>query len=134
ALFLWRRGEGDVDDLKLDAFWAGAAVYAGSWVFGNNYDYRLAFLVLCVPQLWEGTRPRGGPAPGAPPPPAALLAQPWLSSLLPPLPFGLQTWYESIRVPPEEVLNLLLFGWLVAAVVATAPVFAFRSRVAWTHV
>jgi hypothetical protein len=133
ALFLWRRGEGEVDDLKLDAFWAGAAVYAGSWVFGNNFDYRLAFLVLCVPQLWEWTRRRSGPVPGAPLALAALLATLWLSSLLPPLPFGLQTWYEGIRVPPEEVLNLLLFGWLVAAVVATAPIFGFRRRLAWRH-
>jgi hypothetical protein len=133
ALFLWRRGEGDVDDVKLDAFWAGAAVYAGSWVFGNNFDYRLAFLVLCVPQLWEWTRLRGGPVRGAPLALAALLATLWLSSLVPPLPFGLQTWYENIRVPPEEVLNLLLFGWLVAAVVATAPAFSFRRRAAGTH-
>jgi hypothetical protein len=132
VLFLWRRGEGDVDDLKLDAFWAGAAVYAGSWVFGNNFDYRLAFLVLCVPQLWEWARLRSGPVPGASLALAALLATLWLSSLLPPLPFGAQTWYTRLEVPPEEVLNLLLFGWLVAAVVATAPAFAVR-RVAWRH-
>jgi hypothetical protein len=133
VLFLRRRGNDDADDLKLDAFWAGAAVYAGSWVFGNNFDYRLAFLVLCVPQLWEWTRLHSGPVAGAPLALAALLATLWLSSLVPPLPFGLQTWYESIRVPPEEVLNLLLFGWLLAAVAATAPAFALRRRVAWTH-
>jgi hypothetical protein len=133
ALFLWRRGDTDADDLKLDAFWAGAAVYAGSWVFGNNFDYRLAFLILCVPQLWEWSTRQRGPVPGAPLALAALLATLWLSSLLPPLPFGLQTWYESIRVPPEEVLNLLLFGWLVAAVVATVPVSALRRRLAWRH-
>jgi hypothetical protein len=133
TLFLWRRSDGDADVLKLDAFWAGASVYAGSWIFGNNFDYRLAFLVLCVPQLWEWTRLRSGPVRGAPLALAALLATLWLSSLVPPLPLGLQTWYESIRVPPEEVLNLLLFGWLVAAVVATAPALAFRRRVAWTN-
>jgi hypothetical protein len=132
ALLPWRRGSGGDRDVRLDAFWAGAAVYAGSWVFGNNFDYRLVFLILCVPKLWEWTRLRNGPVPGSPVALTAVLTTLWLSSSLPPLPFGLQTWYESIRVPPEEVLNLLLFGWLVAAVVTTAPAFASR-RLAWTH-
>jgi len=111
-----RRGRaGGADERRLDAFWAGAGVYVGSYVFGSNFDYRLAFLVLCVPQLctWIG---RGGspvPWPGAAL--AALLATLWLSSTLPPLPFGLQTWYIGLVFPPEEVLNWLLFGWLCAA-------------------
>jgi hypothetical protein len=133
ALVAARRRPGSTSDVQLDAFWAGAAVYAGSWVFGNNFDYRLVFLVLCVPQLWVWTRERSGPVPGAGLALGALIATLWLSSVVPPLPFGLQTWYESIRVPPEEVLNLLLFGWLVAAVVATAPALALRRRVAWRH-
>jgi hypothetical protein len=132
ALFAVRRDPGAVRDRRLDAFWAGAGVYAASWVFGNNFDYRLAFLVLCVPQLWTWTRERGGPVPGAPLALAALLATLWLSSELPPLPFGLQSWYDHLEVPPEEVLNLLLFGWLVAAVVATAPALSFR-RLAWRN-
>jgi hypothetical protein len=133
ALYLSRRDHTDAPDRKLDAFWAGAAVYAGSWVFGNNFDYRLAFLILCIPQLWAWSTRERGPVPGAPLALAALLTTLWLSSLLPPLPFGLQTWYEHIEVPPEEVLNLLLFGWLVAAVAATAPVPALRRRLAWRH-
>ena len=130
ALFAARRMGDARDDLRLDAFWAGAAVYAASWVFGNNFDYRLAFLVLCVPQLCAWTRERSSPVGGAPLALAALLLTLWLSSPVPPLPFGAQTWYEHLRIPPEEVLNLLLFGWLVAAVAATAPAVALR-RLAW---
>ena len=35
------------------AFRMGAAIYVGTFLLGNNWDYRLAFLVLLVPQLVE---------------------------------------------------------------------------------
>jgi predicted ferric reductase len=31
----------------------GASIYVGTFLLGNNWDYRLAFLVLLVPQLVE---------------------------------------------------------------------------------
>jgi hypothetical protein len=34
----------------------GASIYVGTFMLGNNWDYRLAFLVLVVPQLLEWTR------------------------------------------------------------------------------
>jgi len=107
-------GEG----LRLDAFWAGAGVYLGTYVFGNNFDYRLAFLLLCMPQLCTWIRHGGAPAPWPAAALAALLVTLWLSSAQPPLPFGLQTWYVNLAFPPEEVLNWLLFGWLSAALAA----------------
>lgn len=50
------------EDRNLAAFRMGASVYLGTFLLGNNWDYRLAFLVLVVPQLsqwiWreKGTR------------------------------------------------------------------------------
>lgn len=41
------------DERNLAAFRMGAAIYVGTFLLGNNWDYRLAFLVLVVPQLWE---------------------------------------------------------------------------------
>ncbi|HEY5057989.1 MAG TPA: hypothetical protein VII51_03130 [Gaiellaceae bacterium] len=111
------RPAGVVDEARLDAFWVGAAVYIATYVFGSNFDYRLVFLLLCVPQLCWWSRRASGPAP-APWPGvalAALVLTLWLSSAQPPLPFGLQTWYVHLSFPPEEVLNWLLFGWLTAA-------------------
>jgi len=35
------------------AFRMGAAIYVGTFLLGNNWDYRLAFLVFLVPQLVE---------------------------------------------------------------------------------
>ena len=34
----------------------GAAIYVGTFLLGNNWDYRLAFLVILVPQLVEWMR------------------------------------------------------------------------------
>ncbi len=36
---------------NLAAFRMGASIYLGTFLLGNNWDYRLAFLVLAVPQL-----------------------------------------------------------------------------------
>jgi len=37
--------------LYFDAFRAGAAIYVGTFILGNNWDYRLMFLILTLPQL-----------------------------------------------------------------------------------
>jgi hypothetical protein len=36
---------------NLAAFRLGAAIYAGTFLLGNNWDYRLAFLLFTIPQL-----------------------------------------------------------------------------------
>jgi hypothetical protein len=41
---------------NLAAFRMGASIYIGTFLLGNNWDYRLAFLVLVIPQLWEWSR------------------------------------------------------------------------------
>lgn len=38
------------------AFRMGAAVYVGTFLLGNNFDYRLAFLIFLMPQLVEWLR------------------------------------------------------------------------------
>lgn len=35
----------------LDSFRAGAGIYIGCFLLGNNYDYRLIFLIFTIPQL-----------------------------------------------------------------------------------
>jgi hypothetical protein len=35
----------------LRAFWAGAAIYVGTFLLGNSWDYRLIFLLLTIPAL-----------------------------------------------------------------------------------
>lgn len=45
---------------NLNAFRMGASIYVGTFLLGNNWDYRLTFLVLTVPQLvqWLGVKIR----------------------------------------------------------------------------
>jgi hypothetical protein len=38
---------------NLAAFRMGASIYVGTFLLGNNWDYRLAFLILVIPQLIE---------------------------------------------------------------------------------
>jgi len=46
---------------NLAAFRMGASIYIGTFLLGNNWDYRLAFLILVMPQLlqWTGPTNRG---------------------------------------------------------------------------
>lgn len=41
---------------NLAAFRMGASIYVGTFLLGNNWDYRLAFLIFVLPQLLEWTR------------------------------------------------------------------------------
>ena len=45
-----------LSERNLAAFRMGASIYVGTFLLGNNWDYRLAFLVLLVPQLVEWVR------------------------------------------------------------------------------
>jgi hypothetical protein len=38
-------------DWKWESFCSGSAVYCGSFFLGNNWDYRLVFLIFCIPHL-----------------------------------------------------------------------------------
>jgi hypothetical protein len=47
---------GTLTERNLAAFRMGASIYVGTFLLGNNWDYRLAFLVILVPQLVEWMR------------------------------------------------------------------------------
>lgn len=59
AILIFAGGLGSKVDLSssyraegfLDAFRAGSAIYIGTFFLGNNFDYRLIFLLLTIPQL-----------------------------------------------------------------------------------
>lgn len=39
------------DTVYLRAFRVGSSIYAGTFILGNNWDYRLTFLIFAIPQL-----------------------------------------------------------------------------------
>lgn len=48
----------------LRSFWAGAAIYIGTFLLGNSWDYRLIFLLFTIPALagWLKDKNSGSPA------------------------------------------------------------------------
>jgi hypothetical protein len=49
-----KHGQYSSSDLRNErAFWVGAGIYIGTFLLGNNYDYRLMFLLFAIPQLTE---------------------------------------------------------------------------------
>ena len=49
------------DAYYIDAFRAGAGIYVGTFFLGNNWTYRLMFLIFVIPQLvsWRNDARRG---------------------------------------------------------------------------
>lgn len=103
-LALRRRGLVDwrIRTVRSDAFLAGAAIYVGTYVLLHNYDYRLACLVLTLPQLWLW---------------AGLFGRVALGSVLLALLTAART---SYGFPYEEVVNWLVFVVLSSALVNAA--------------
>jgi len=63
ACFAMRRNELpsiDNDTPYLDSFRVGSAIYLGTFLIGNNFDYRLIFLIFTIPQLlwWSKSNSR----------------------------------------------------------------------------
>ncbi|MCX7846599.1 MAG: hypothetical protein N2595_00985 [bacterium] len=104
----------------LDAFRVGAAVYCTTFLLGNNWDYRLIFLLFAVPQLGSWLH--------HPSPPFRLLARTALATLL------LSLWHFLIarlsRTLPygvylsstlDEAANWLLFASLLSLLTLSSP-------------
>lgn len=120
----WRARSGAVSEPELDAFWAGAGIYCGSFALFQNYDYRLVFLLLVAPQLLRWARepeplvPLAGCALGG------LVAALWLGTTTG---FG-ELWADAARwFPFEEIVNWLLFAYLAAALILTRPGRSMRE-------
>lgn len=103
---------------NLIAFWMGAAIYMGTFLLGNNWDYRLVFLLFIVPQLGEWMRSAAGGTRLA-----AFLA---MGVTL------LSCWYlfamrfvpnraEAVAFVADELANWTLFGVLAYLFAASLP-------------
>ena len=103
-------------DPRLDAFWAGAGIYVGSYAVMHNYDYRLAFLLFAIPALahWSGHAHAPIPMPS------------WgLFALLTSLVLAAR---PSDDLAAEEIVNWSLFVYLAAVLVATFPLPGSRLQ------
>lgn len=114
------------DQQNLDAFRLGAAIYAGTFLLGNNWDYRLIFLLFAIPQLVQWSRGRTAPAPRAARWALALL----LASL------WMQFFFRFAHFLPagghvlfavDELCNWTLLGLLLFLLARTAPQWLARE-------
>lgn len=101
----------------LDLFLVGAGVFAGTFAIERNFDYRLLFLLLTLPLLLRHSRGRRAHSLLAALGVAAVVATLWLGTSLPVLPLGFGEWWAErlTSFPYDELINLALFGYLVAA-------------------
>jgi hypothetical protein len=102
-----------VDERELDAFFAGCAIYAGSFLLEHNFDYRLVYLLLVVPQLLRWARRSRLAATVL----LVLVSTLWLSEVL-----SNGYWREHNPLPYDELLTWFLFTTLLGmATAAAAP-------------
>jgi len=111
----------------LDLFWAGALVYVGSYAIERNFDYRLVFLLLTVPQLLHWARAGHRLAFVTI---GALLVTTWLDvwGSMPVVGSVLDSWNRLTAAGPDGrtlpiavIGQFVLFGTLTAWLVATVP-------------
>jgi hypothetical protein len=119
----WKSPSGDEQTVEMDAFVAGTAIYAGSFVLEHNFDYRLVYLLLAVPQLLRWARSSRLAVLVL----LTVMSTLWLSEVL-----SNGYWTQHYPLPYDEILNWALFSVLLGmAWSATAPRVAtllHRSR------
>jgi hypothetical protein len=129
AITLWvirRFGSTDEEPVpgsaSLLSFHAGALVYLGTFAVANNFDYRLVFLLLTLPQLFEWVcSPQHRLSSVAAVTLVAILVQLWVGSLSE----WLQLW--------DELASWAVAGLLTALVIATGPSLHIIGRLAGAH-
>jgi hypothetical protein len=110
------------DERHLDAFWIGGCVYVGTFVVGNNFDYKLVCLLFTIPQLLRWAKQERPQVPFARWALGALVAMVWLSAAKPIVPWLSDAWLSALDVFPfDEALTWFLFVYLVAALWRTLP-------------
>jgi hypothetical protein len=118
AAFLLARGgwQEPAAGRDLDLFLAGAGVFVGTFAAEHNFNYRMVFLLLTLPQLLRWAREPGPPLPLAAVAVATVIATLWLGTSLPVIPLGFGEWWGrvSTEFPYDELLNLALFAYLAA--------------------
>lgn len=123
------------DGNHLMAFRAGAGIYIGTFLLGNNWDYRLIFLLFTLPQLVDWLQERGSLS-------ARVVKLSMITLFLSCWYLMLQKIFVALSVRPyvvfyfDEFFNWLLFAGLAFLFLSTlpgwlyAPVDALRARLA----
>lgn len=110
----------------LDAFRVGAACYVGTFLLGNNFIYRLVFVVLVVPQLWRWMRKGGAEQVWAGVGLVAAMGSLWV------LGFDRESWVvrrdEWMWFSIGQAFNWVLFGSVSYLLISSLPTLVVRGR------
>jgi hypothetical protein len=102
----------------MDAFRLGAIIYVGTFIQGNSFNYRLIFLVFCIPQMVIWTRRQSPVYWEARGTLVAVLASCWAAILLRILP-------EGPAFMMDEFANWILFSGLLYLLIVSLPDWLF---------
>jgi Glycosyltransferase family 87 len=122
--WFWVRRRILVVDERIDrkglAFFIGSLVYLGTFLIGNNFDYRLVFVLLTLPQLFAWTRGDDPRSQLASITLVSILSQLWLGALSP---------YVATL---DEVISwataVLLFSCLTASLPSPGEMLGYVAR------
>lgn len=98
------RGHADVPLVR--SFWAGGAIYAGTYAFGYNFDYRLVFVLLLLPLTcawWRHT------------PATRSLGMFGFATLL------VAFWTSELQTHVNEIAHVGIFVYTVVGLLLTIP-------------
>ena len=98
----------------IDAFLVGSGIYAGTFLIGTNFDYKLIFLILLLPQTFEWMRDRGGFAATAAALLWAIMLSVWAESLIMWVRQRPTSWPPTMGVMLQELANWMLWVLIVA--------------------
>jgi hypothetical protein len=104
----------------LDAFRVGALIYIGTFFLGNSFNYRLVFLMFCIPQIVVWSRPDSPASREARFTLVALLASCWAIMLLRFTP-------EGFVLAVEELCRWALLGGLMYLFLVSTPDWIFSE-------
>ncbi len=94
---------------QIDAFRIGASIYIGTFLIGNNWDYRLIFLLFTIPQILTWLKSENSFSPIAGRALAGIILTTWLSH------DTFQFFYL------DELINWLLFLFYSYTLILTLP-------------
>jgi len=94
---------------KIDAFRIGSSIYSGTFLIGNNWDYRLIFLLFTIPQILAWLKIGNNFSAIAGLALVGIISTTWLSNR------------SSDFFYLDELINWLLFFFYVYALILTLP-------------
>lgn len=131
AGYRWQYSCVDHNNRNIRAFRMGAAIYVGTFLIGNNWDYRLVFLLFTIPQLLQWSQGTGKISSIAKITTLGIFISLWhfaIYALISLIPHAALLGYLL-----DEAVNWATFGLLSYCLVATLPAWMLEEVTRTTY-